>query len=162
MRLFAAVWPSPALVARLRELERPQRSGLRWTTEDQWHVTLRFYGSVEPSDLPAISATISAAAASNSPVTVACGPRPRSLGQHVWILPVGGLAPLASLLGPTEREFLGHVTLARAKRRASFAALPTPDIVETWSVAEVCLVESDLRPTGARYQVVGRWPLAGG
>lgn len=162
MRLFAAVWPSPALISRLRQLERPPRPGLRWTTEDQWHVTLRFYGSVGPGDLAAISESIAGAAASSGPVTADSGPRPRPLGRHVWVLPVGGLAPLASLLGPSERDFLGHITLARVKRRVAFSGLPAPEISERWTVPEVCLVESDLRPSGSRYRVLGRWPLVGG
>ena len=46
-RLFVAVWPPASLTDQLRGLARPQQTGLRWTTEDQWHVTLRFFGGVE-------------------------------------------------------------------------------------------------------------------
>ncbi len=51
MRLFVAVWPSAAVVDELRGLERPARPGVRWTTADQWHVTLRFLGEMEDPDL---------------------------------------------------------------------------------------------------------------
>ena len=44
-RLFVAAVPPPAVLERLAaELARPERPGVRWTTRDQWHVTLRFLG----------------------------------------------------------------------------------------------------------------------
>src|SRR3954454_9641892 len=55
MRLFIAVWPPPEVVARMEALPRPAEDGVRWTTPDQWHVTLRFFGSV-PSLSPVVTA----------------------------------------------------------------------------------------------------------
>ena len=46
MRLFVAVWPPVDVVERLSELPRPAVDGVRWTTPDQWHVTIRFLGEV--------------------------------------------------------------------------------------------------------------------
>jgi len=61
VRLFIAVWPPPEVVDVLRTLERPTIPGLRWTTPDQWHVTLRFIGDADPPDvgpLPTIDAEV--------------------------------------------------------------------------------------------------------
>ena len=146
-------------MTRLRDLTRPSRPGLRWTSEDQWHVTLRFYGSVEPGDVDALARSLAAAAGATPVLTATSGPRPFALSPYVWVLPVDGLASLAARLGPDERGFRGHITLARGKHRHSFDGLPAPELVESWSVDEFCLVKSDLRPEGARYQVLDRWRL---
>jgi 2'-5' RNA ligase len=132
---------------------------VRWTTEDQWHVTLRFFGAVDPTQLASLEQSLESVAAGSVATTAVAGPRPGPLSQHVWMLPVAGLAALADALGPAERPFRGHITLARSKRRGGFAGLPTPEIAETWLVDEFCLVKSDLLPGGARYQVLNRWRL---
>src|SRR4030095_14558559 len=48
MRLFVAVWPPPAVVGVLSELERPEAPGLRWSVPEQWMVKLRPLGHVDP------------------------------------------------------------------------------------------------------------------
>ena len=59
MRLFVAVWPTPAVVEELGALPRPAAPGLRWTTADQWHVTLRFLGDADPGEAAdAVSAVV--------------------------------------------------------------------------------------------------------
>jgi len=50
VRLFVAVWPPEAVVEMLRGVDRPDLPQLRWTTEQQWHVTLRFLGEVDAPD----------------------------------------------------------------------------------------------------------------
>ena len=47
VRLFVAVWPPESVVEMLLGLDRPEGPDLRWTTEPQWHVTLRFLGDVD-------------------------------------------------------------------------------------------------------------------
>jgi RNA 2',3'-cyclic 3'-phosphodiesterase len=143
----------------LRQLDRPERAGLRWTAEDQWHVTLRFFGSVDPAHLETLEQSLGLVASRSAAATAVSGPRPGALSQHVWMLPVAGLSTLADAFGPADRPFRGHITLARSKRRDSFSGLPAPELVETWPVEEFCLVKSDLLPTGARYQVLNRWRL---
>src|ERR1700674_5370013 len=46
MRLFVAVWLPAPVLAQLDDLARPEMAGVRWTTIDQWHVTLRFLGEL--------------------------------------------------------------------------------------------------------------------
>lgn len=117
-----AVRPPAPLVARLRDLERPRRAGLGWTREEQWHVTVAFFASVEPADLVAalaawsaagggISGGISggtgdgiggatgpAAGGAGGVLDAVAGPRPEALSSRVWALPVAGLGPLADSL----------------------------------------------------------------
>jgi 2'-5' RNA ligase len=163
-----AVWPPGSLVTRLRGLERPSRPGLRWTTEDQWHVTVRFFGSIDPASEATVRDALGRFAPAASALEATAGPKPRGLGRGVWVLPVEGLEPLAEPIArltggigqpPGDRKYRGHITLARARRPAGLARLPTLEISGRWTVREVTLVRSDLRADGARYEVIGRWPL---
>ena len=164
-RLFVAVWPPPEVVATLSGLDRPAIEGVRWTTPDQWHVTLRFLGSVESAD-PAIAALATLEGAPGAVASI--DGRPIRLGREVLALSVEGLADLAALVGdafagigrpPEHRPFRGHLTLARGRgvrtlstslrfQRASF------------TVHAVSLVESHLGPAGARYESVASVELA--
>ena len=77
MRLFVAVWPPADVIDGLRGLERPSVDGVRWTTPDQWHVTLRFLGELPSASalsaalhgtaLPAATAVMGPSAARPSP-----------------------------------------------------------------------------------------------
>jgi 2'-5' RNA ligase len=154
-RLFVAVWPPPDVVEMLAALPRYPLAGARWTTERQWHVTLRFLGAVD--------AEVAAAALDRvaSPRCIASiGPGPRRLGPSVLIVPVAGLDALAAAvneamdgLGPSPRlPYRGHLTLARAGNGA-LPRLAVPVVAE-WPVESVTLVESQLHPAGARYTTV--------
>jgi 2'-5' RNA ligase len=167
-RLFLAVWPPARLTEQLRALERPPRPGLRWTTEDQWHVTLRFLGDLATPDEEAVHGCVGRAAALVPAPEAAAGPRARPLGL-AWVLPVGGLDRLAEAINnatrdvgqpPTHRGYRGHLTLARARHHHLLRGLPAADVAEVWTVPEVTLVRSHLASTGARYAVIGRWPMA--
>lgn len=101
-RLFVAVWPPGDLVRALEGLERPQARGLRWTTRDQWHVTLRFLGSVGEAEAAALRVRLGEVVASGGfdrPVVASAGPQPQALGRGVWMLPVAGLDGLAAAVG---------------------------------------------------------------
>jgi len=168
-RLFIAAWLPPALTRRLRALHRPARDDLRWTSEDQWHVTLRFLGEVSASG-PVCEALASVASRFED-VTATLGPRPAVLGGRVWVLPVSGLDGLAAaVLEATSaavpetgrRPFRGHVTLARARRPGALTSLPDVEVRGEWTVDAVTLVCSHLHRDGARYEIVDRWSLGKG
>jgi 2'-5' RNA ligase len=85
-----------------------------------------------------------------------------------WVLPVDGLADLAHQIGslsaavgqpPPARPFRGHLTLARVRPPAQPDDLPDATVDAAWAVDELTLVCSHLHPDGARYEVVGRWPV---
>jgi RNA 2',3'-cyclic 3'-phosphodiesterase len=163
--LFVAVWPPDEVVSRLSGLPRPARPGLRWTTPDQWHVTLRFLGSIE--DIGGVKGAL----ARLEPVpaaTAVAGPRVERLGRGILCLPVVGLDSLAGAVlaviahigEPAEdRPFKGHLTLARAKPGVDVRPLAGEPFAATWPVDQVTLVASDTRPDGARYQILARAPV---
>jgi 2'-5' RNA ligase len=167
-RLFVAVWPPASLLDQLRRMDRIVRPGLRWTTEDQWHVTLRFLGTIDETAEGSTRERLASVALQVRPVEASAGPAPRRLGSGVWVLPVGGLEALAARVeAATEdigqpaggRPFHGHLTLARGRKPAALAGLPRPDLAARWTVEGMTLVRSNLHPAGARYEVIGRWPL---
>jgi 2'-5' RNA ligase len=64
---------------------------------------------------------------------------------------------------PEEREYSGHLTLARLARgaRVNLGPLAGEAVSTRWTVGELCLVESHLSPAGARYEVVESFALSG-
>ncbi len=98
-RCFVAVAAPPELADRLRALERPSRPGLRWTPEEQWHVTLGFFEAVDPDALLDALGARAASPAGLPAVEAVAGPAPRALARRVWILPVEGLSELAAAVG---------------------------------------------------------------
>jgi RNA 2',3'-cyclic 3'-phosphodiesterase len=179
VRLFIAVWPPALVVSRLAALDRPACPGFRWTTADQWHVTLRFLGTVAEDQLRGVEGALAPLGSEVplGPVVAVAGPALVPLGPNVLCLPVAGLDGLAdavvartlSVGAPVaDRPFLGHLTMGRASRparpsRASGGVdlgLAEPMLfAASWPVEEVTLVASTLRPSGASYQVIGRYPL---
>lgn len=121
-RLFVAVWPPEDLVRALEGLERPQARGLRWTTRDQWHVTLRFLGSVEEREAAALRVRLGELTASSGferPVVASAGPEPQTLGRGVWMLPVAGLDGLAAAVGDAVDAAVGGAGAGGGVRRGA-------------------------------------------
>jgi 2'-5' RNA ligase len=162
--LFVAVVPPDEVLDRLGARPRPEVEGLRWTTRDQWHVTLRFLGQVD--DVDEVTSVLRSAAF--APREARFGPVAR-FGRRVLHVPVAGLDDLGAAvvartaaLGepPDDRPFRGHITLARARSRrgVDLRKLTGEPIVASWPVAEIVLVESHLHPEGARYENVVKVP----
>jgi RNA 2',3'-cyclic 3'-phosphodiesterase len=156
-RLFVAVWPPESVLDDVERLPRPPQSGVRWTTRDQWHVTLRFFGEADVDEAVAALSTIDA-----RPADAVMGPRARRLGASVVVLPVAGLDEIAAAVvaatahvgRPSEdRPFHGHLTLARLRDRTKID-LRLLECASTWPASSVALVESRLHPHGARYTTV--------
>lgn len=174
MRLFVAVRPPDDVLAALAALARPEHPGLRWTTRDQWHVTLRFLGEVD--DPAPVAAAL--AAAPLAPTEAVVGPEVVALNPRVLCLPVAGLDDLAAAVAaadlpgvgrpPEDRPFRGHLTLARLsrgrgerqgsggpgrrRRRLRLGDLAGTPLAARFPVRDVRLVRSHLGPTGARYE----------
>ena len=162
-RLFVAVWPSADVAAAVAAFERPRIDRLRWTTEDQWHVTLRFLGEVD--DPAPIADALDAAPL--GACAAALGPAVTTLGRQVLCVPVGGLDALATAVvaatagfgrPPEDRPFRGHLTLARLRRGrgGSPAGLTGAPVEATFPVGGIQLVRSHLGPGGPRYEDLHR------
>ncbi|MDX6232642.1 MAG: hypothetical protein QOH68_1633 [Nocardioidaceae bacterium] len=158
MRLFVAVWPPADVIEQLAAIERPAIDGVRWTTAEQWHVTLRFLGSID-DPAPVIDALEAADLATTEAVI---GPAAVALGRGVLCLPIAGLDDLAATVlastaamgqPPEHRRFRGHLTLARV-RQGSARRLAGAPLAARFPVRSVQLVRSNLHPEGARYETV--------
>lgn len=158
VRLFVAVSPPADVVAALRDLPRPASADLRWTTEGQWHVTLRFLGRVD--DVDAVVAALGDVAMPAAHVEV--GPATTTLGRENLVLRVRGLGDLAAALPfPLDRPFRGHLTVARARRRGTVPrSLTGTPFSATWTATSFSLVRSETKPTGAVYTDVATFPLS--
>ena len=100
-------------------LPRPDQPGVRWVPPANWHVTLRFLGEAEATDVHARLAGVTLPAA-----TAMFGPAVRRLGRSALVVPVAGLERLAAAVTaatadigdpPGTRSFNGHLTLARLR-----------------------------------------------
>lgn len=154
------MWPPAEVMAAIAALERPEVDGMRWTTEDQWHATLRFLGEYDVDEATETLATVVA-----DVTTAVMGPVTARFGQRILQVPVAGLDDVAEAVavafGPEERPFNGHLTLARARERRGVDLRPLCGVplAGEWPVDEITLVASQLNPKGARYEVVERFPL---
>jgi 2'-5' RNA ligase len=130
---------------------------VRYTTRDQWHITLRFLGDAEIANAITALSRVHARVAE-----AALGPRVERLGRTVAMVPCAGLDEIAaSALRATAdidhpidaRPFLGHLTIARMKNARRCPATGFA-IAANFAVTEVHLVRSRLASTGARYEIV--------
>ena len=162
-RLFVAAVPPAAVLDQVAELTRPDVDGLRWTSRDQWHVTLRFLGRV--SDVDEVRAMLEPVSFPRCEARL--GPETGKFGRRVLHVPVGGLEDLAAAIlattasvgePPEDRPFAAHLTLARARARrgTDLRALTGAPLAARWTVEEVCVIESHLHPRGARYELLQR------
>ncbi len=173
MRLFVGVTPPPAVLEVLRRLDRPDVPGLRWTTPEQWHVTLRFLGEVADADgvADSLGAVPAALRAAGAPPTVAVlGPALAWFpGRRVLQVPVAGLDPPARAVarataswsgGDEPAAFTGHLTLARMRgQRRGPARLAGAGVESSWTVEQIELVSSTPGPGGSRYRVIAAVPI---
>jgi 2'-5' RNA ligase len=153
VRLFVGVWPSPEVRDSLAALERPDTPEVRWTPADRWHVTVAFLGHVDGEDLGEwIRLVDTAAKAVGGPPDVQLGPATELLGPSVLSVPAAGLEGVAEVFSASAlaagrvldpRPYRGHLTLARARRRARLPrSLADRPVHGRWTPTELCLVES--------------------
>jgi len=179
-RAFLAVVPPSAVldaVERMVGSHRVENDGLRWTTRQQWHITVQFLGVV--ADVGAVTQAVRdtcAACDSFEAQLVGAGAFPSARRAAVlWLGMREGSEPLSSLAAAIsaclsqvgyideERSFHPHLTLARMKpaRRvdALVDGLGDGPVGSTWLVADVVLFERRTATTGAEYREVARFAL---
>ena len=146
---------------------------LKWVAIENLHVTLKFLGNVEETQVETVYAAVRRAARGSAPfeITVARGgafPDPRR-PRIVWVGMDAGAAQLVRLAGHTEselaaagfpiedREFKPHVTIGRARNSGRGPNLSRV-VEETGEgpigsqvVSSVAVMRSDLRPSGPTY-----------
>ena len=165
--MFLAVTPPPEVIDVISDLPTRALRGVRYTRRTQWHITLRFLGDVQRHHaLAALEQVVDTAK------TVTVGPEVTLLGNRVVILPAIGLDDLAATVNtcfadvgePVERDYRGHLTLARLKGRplrdpslvsvlgAPLSATFVSDTVELW--------KSSTSESGSAYTLVASQELS--
>jgi RNA 2',3'-cyclic 3'-phosphodiesterase len=149
---------------------------IRWTTSEQWHLTLAFLGATNRERLPSIQNAMERAA---KPIeafrleTTSLGAFPSLRRPSVLWLGVGGdvgmlqtlqfrlSEALSGMIEPDDKPFKPHLTLARLKQfglgkevTEAFSQTTTPK--QAWSISELCLYQSILESSGARYNIIHR------
>lgn len=155
---------------------RPRVPGARWVRPEGVHLTLRFFGDTPAGRIDQLRPALAAAASDCEPFETQVAdlgtfPGPGKPPRVLWLgirLPPPALALQAACERaavaagfPAEgRPYSGHLTLARFRERVLRPALPPVDLgavrLETLS-----LLRSDLRPGGAIYTPIDRFPLGG-
>ena len=157
-RLFVAVWPSEQARQHVRSLPRDGWVNVRWTSEDNWHVTLAFIGEAEIDEVagrldggeyPAATAEVAS--------------RMRVMGRSSLVVPVSGVDALAESVRarvfdePPQQPFRGHLTVGRSIGKRPISGKSQSGQVLTpfaFDVDEIALVRSTLSPEGARYDTL--------
>ena len=151
-----------------------------WERAEKLHVTLKFLGKVDEADVAHVSDTTASVAAGFAPFRIALagtGVFPRLKQPRVlWlgineerVLPkiAADLESRLSVLGfeVEERPFSPHLTIGRireqqkAKRLAEAHLQSRFEPVE-FTVTELVVYESILRPNGSVYGVVSKHPIS--
>ncbi len=178
MRMFAAVWPDDSTRGHLSALQLGPIEALRIVKPRQWHVTLRFFGDVDPALVPTLVEALETAAG-KLPDTIHCevGSRTAWFGRdRVLQIPVSGLDEAATVIGaatapvvpdmtPGDAQFTGHLTLARSKQnrltaseRSALSGIP---FAASFVADSFELVSSEPSTGGSRYTTLARVPLGG-
>jgi 2'-5' RNA ligase len=189
LRAFIAIQLSEELKSQIGELQSelrhhaPELRGVSWVQPDSIHLTLRFLGEIQESQVAELGAVIVRAAVGVGPFTF----KARGLGAFptaqrarvVWlgINDESGRNSLGQLqaaieqgvidLGfePEDRDFSPHLTLARIRERhAAMQLAPTfaserERLVGGMMAESVALMRSELRPQGAVYTPLVEVPL---
>lgn len=169
-RVFFALWPDDATRRMLDALARDAHGafGGRRMRAETLHMTLAFIGDIEAARLDALAA---AAAGLDAPGAFAMRIDQLRCWRHnriVWCGP-SVMPPelervatelrdrlLAIDVAVEARPFAAHGTLLRNADCSRSAPGWQPF---DWPVRDFVLVESNLDAAGARYEVIGRWPL---
>ena len=154
-----------------------------WERAEKLHLTLRFIGSLEEDRIEALNEHLSQAVATAArPFDIAISgtgvfPSPRK-ARVLWLGVTGDNQALANLAAIAEdacqrvglesekRAFKPHLTVARLKEPERSRALAERHLSGTFppirfTVADLVLYESKLRPTGSVYSILARFPLVG-
>ncbi|MDB5303631.1 MAG: 2-5 ligase [Phycisphaerales bacterium] len=187
MRLFIAIELPDVVRQHIAGLVRKGqehcrgRYGLSWVRPENFHVTVKFLGDVSDDRLPALCSALGEIATEGPAVLRADrleGFPPRRPSRVVAMGLAGDVGRVNYLhrsieehcarlgIPPDGRLYRPHITLVRCREplpadkrdaweRAAGPLLPGPEFV----ASEFVLMESRLKPEGAQYIPVARFPL---
>ena len=169
-RVFFALWPDERVRAGLAQAARRMHrvSHGQRTRDDRFHLTLAFVGEVNAENLARLRVPPAEVFTSGFLLTLddwGCWAR----NGICWAAPSRIPEALRDLAARLEgwlrgagfeleqRPFVPHVTLVR---QAQCVQLPEAMAPVEWQVEAFALIQSHLRPGGARYETLRAWPLA--
>lgn len=186
MRLFLAIELDESLLAGMEEVQARLReaapdASVKWSSRENFHLTVLFLGELSEDQLPAIQdmcATI-ASETSDFRIRIAGGsafPKPGSgkplktlwigvtEGAKDWKALVRRAEPWFTPLGVAKNEGLvPHITLGRVRDEstalAEALAVERETEIGAQQATALALIESTLTPEGALYTNRGRWPF---
>ena len=179
MRLFVGLAVDDAVKETLERLTlrlRAKDDGLRWSTPDQWHVTLVFLGEVDDG---ARARLVRELAEVRQPVLtlrmerLGVFERVGILHAEVEVSPMllrlyEAVASAVKRVGleVEDRPYRAHITLARSRNKDGRKTIERlrrtaeqQKLEGRWGSAEFLLYESQLSPVGSRYVVRERFAL---
>jgi RNA 2',3'-cyclic 3'-phosphodiesterase len=174
MRVFVALNLPPAvrrgLAASLEPL-RQRQLPVRWTPEESLHLTLKFLGDIEGTEVPRLRDTLHAVAVDHAPLTLSIsgiGAFPSLRRASVLWVGVAPDSPLMALQHDVEialsrlgyvrdlKPFRPHVTVARTQRGTrpldAEHQATCHEFAGTAAVATMDLMRSHLSPGGASHE----------
>jgi 2'-5' RNA ligase len=164
MRLFAALTPSPEaldhLAGALALLGVSDRGRSPWLPQNNWHLTVAFYGEVPDGQVPSLQTALTEAARDLAPVTGELAGAGQFRGNTAWIGArvdetawhrlTAALAPanlgLTSYDDPAPRN-RPHLTVSRAGANPGIAGAVKALAIyrgPSWTAHDVTLFSSDL------------------
>jgi 2'-5' RNA ligase len=188
VRAFVAIPVPPPLIDTLQKIQatlqtRLRSNTVRWSRPEQLHLTLRFLGNIRAAGVGGLIGVIRRVCESATPFRLSlagrgCFPTARN-PRVIWIGVEGDLEELRQLQRrteaatadfgdpPEEKEFHPHLTIGRVKADPPQARQVGEAIEKIavgklgeWSVQEIDLMQSELRPGGARYSRLAAFVLA--
>ena len=188
-RLFVSIAVPDRVRNEIGQVQKRMREAIsadsvRWTRNDQIHLTLKFLGNVPAAKVEELTTALTQATNGFSCFELRAKGLgffpPKRIPRVVWIgiesdqdllLKLQAGVARATELFTNEREersFSGHLTLGRVKKISRAEAQRLCDFGEKladrclgqWPVSSIALMRSELEPSGARHSCVGSFPLS--
>ncbi len=176
IRSFLAIEVPPAIQKKMETVQKDLKSSdadVRWASPDKIHLTLKFFGNIEESQIDSIMSSIEEPVRGTQPFQIrvrgtGAFPNPKN-PRVLWIGLTEGKETLGHLqkelesslekLGfqPEDRPFSPHLTLGRVKSGRGKGALTAKiekyreEEFGEFQVERVILFKSDLKPSGPIY-----------
>ena len=185
VRIFVAITPPPAIVARLEQFQKALQpelgfSAVNWHAPEKAHLTLYYLGHLDRSRMPVLEADLFTACLDETPFAIQCSGRgafPSVRHPKVFWVGLGGdlirlqslrakiAATCARFAENSDREsFSPHVTVATVKtgsprelnRLSAAYSQAAFEPTSPWPIDSIELFESHLGPQGSRHERLAR------
>ncbi|MFH1616784.1 MAG: RNA 2',3'-cyclic phosphodiesterase [Planctomycetota bacterium] len=172
VRLQEELWSKPDI----------KKSDAKWVDPEITHLTLKFLGEVKDEKIPQICELLKSVSGKHAPFDIEIAKTGCFGGSSARVLWAGAGENCLQLLqlqqdidsaleqadfSPENRQFAGHLTLARiknpiaGKKIAQLVQQYTDISIGTNYVESICLYQSQLTPKGPVYTLLARFTLNG-